>query len=515
VVTVVVMFFVVKAATSTTWVQASDKVSPAQLTDAQAALEKAGIESRVSDLGALEVPKERAAEAAGKLAEAQIAGAGGHTTCEQMGSKGSAFMASTSEQQRQNNRSCLQNEIANMVESVGPVESAQVTLTLPETELFTEEQTDAKASITVDTQGQRLADGHVRAITALAVNSAKGLNTDNVAITDDSGHLYSGDDAGGDLTAAQLKLKVQATRNQQIEQKLLGQFEDIAGKGKVKVISNVELDMDTIQREVKDVGGPENERGPLVSRKYEDEVLRRADEATGGTAGTGTNINGEEGGVIGDADETGAGEDRRLAIPVDGEGDGAGYTKLGAAETFSNDEVREAISVAQGAVKENRLAIVLDTSVKPETANAVKSAAMTYLGGNAEDSFSLDQADIAKLDEERATTQRFEGVTGYVKWALLGLGLIGMAFFVRRTLNQRTQELLYPMDDMLQLEPAFEPIPLKELEAAVAGAQSNDNQKRLELERKVAMIADQKPGEVAQMLRGWLHDTDGNYKRSA
>lgn len=515
--TLAVMFFVIRAATATTWVPATDKISSSQVGEAQATLEKAGIESRYGTAGSLEVPKESMAEAAAKLAEAGIAGAGAHTSCEKMNGESGSWMAATSEQQKQRNRSCLQNEIANMVESVGPVERANVTLTLPETELFTEEQTEAKASITVDTSGQRLSSEHVRAITALTVNSAKGLTHENVAIVDETGHPYGGDESGGDLTAAQVKLKVERMRNQEVEQKLTQRFEEIAGAGKVKVISNVELDMDRITREVKDVGGEENERGPLASRKYEDEILNRAEEGTGGTAGTGSNVTGEEGAVRGadDDDETGAGEDRRLAVPVEGEADGAGYTKLSAAETFSNDEVREAIDVAPGATLRNRLSIVLDTSVKPETANAVKNAAQTFLGGNAEDSFSIDQAPIAKLDEERAAIQRFEGLTSYIKWALLGLGLVGMAFFLRRTLNQRTEELLYPTDPMLQIEPAFEPIPLKELEAAVSAAHSQDNAKRLELERKVGMIAEQKPSEVAQMLRGWLHDVDSNYKRSA
>ena len=102
--TMVVMFFVVKAATATDWAPATDKLSPAKVSEAKAALEKAGIESQVNSMGVLEVPKDKAAEAQGKLAEANIAGAGSHSSCEAMNSEGSAFIASTGEQQRQRNR---------------------------------------------------------------------------------------------------------------------------------------------------------------------------------------------------------------------------------------------------------------------------------------------------------------------------------------------------------------------------------------------------------------------------
>ena len=55
----------------------------------------------------------------------------------------------------------------------------------------------------------------------------------------------------------------------------------------------------------------------------------------------------------------------------------------------------------------------------------------------------------------------------------------------------------------------FEPIPIAELEAAVAAATTMDNQKRLDLQRKVEMIALEKPQDVATALRGWLHDDAG------
>ncbi|MCW2949872.1 MAG: hypothetical protein JWN41_885, partial [Thermoleophilia bacterium] len=107
-------------------------------------------------------------------------------------------------------------------------------------------------------------------------------------------------------------------------------------------------------------------------------------------------------------------------------------------------------------------------------------------------------------------------IVGYVKWALLGLGLIGLAFVMRRALTQRTAELLAPASDLLLLDAGdFAPIPIAELEAALAAAQPDrDRQERIELQRKVEQIADGKPQDVANELRRWMHQEDIAYAPS-
>ena len=91
-----------------------------------------------------------------------------------------------------------------------------------------------------------------------------------------------------------------------------------------------------------------------------------------------------------------------------------------------------------------------------------------------------------------------------------------MAFIARRSLTQRTAELLSPADDLLLLESGdFTPIPIAELEAALAANQPDtERQSKLEIQRKVEHIAATKPTDVANELRRWMHQDDPNHAPS-
>ena len=169
--------------------------------------------------------------------------------------------------------------------------------------------------------------------------------------------------------------------------------------------------------------------------------------------------------------------------------------------------------MAVGAEKENRLSILVDDTVPAETFNGIKDAASTFKGTNPNDTFSISRIPFKKSDDtDAAAAARRSMVAGYIKWLVAALGLLGMAFLLRRQLNQRQDELLVPIEQPYELEQgSFDPIPLAELEAAVQAATSLDNQKRLELQRKVENIARDKPSDVAQQVRGWLNESADQY----
>lgn len=501
--TIVVLFVVISSATRTEWVTASSSLRIEKASAAQQALQDAKIESRLADNGtSVQVPKEFYDKARAALAEVNLlGGAGGHRTCEQIYGDSKSMIAASSAREKFNAKECLQNSIANQIEEINGIDSAAVTLVLPEAEVFSSEQTRPTASITVDTGGSSLEARQVKAISRLTAGSVKSMEAADVTIVDEEGNLLSSESGSGDgatFTDQQAKLRIEAQYNQSFEEKLTRRFEDIAGAGKVKVLSNVELDMDQIRREVKDFGGEGNEQGPKSGQEWDFEQLAKDGTVPGGTAGTPSNVGADP-------------EDRRIAATESTTEDDSGYIHDIAKTTYNNDEVAEAILVAPGAVSRNRVAVIVDSGVSDTNRAAIENAARALMGGNAEDSFDLSEAklvDGGAVAKGAAAAARRESLLRYGKWVLLGLGLIGMAFLLRRTLNQRTWELLNPGDEVLALERGFEPIPLRELEAAISAASSVENQKRLELQRKVETIAQSKPHDVAQQIRGWLHDSD-------
>ena len=503
-VTAIVMLMVLRAATHTEWVQATDKLGDGNKVEAQKALQTAGIESQLNEqTGALEVPRSDAMQAKATLSEAGIKT---HSGCSVVFGKDGSMIASTGAKEAQQARTCREDEIAAQLESKSFIESADVKLTLPTDKLFAEEQGKASALVSIDTGGATVTEKQSQSLVRMIANGAEGLDPSNISLNDEQGNdLNSSASGGSSVDAATMKLRVEEAQNAKIEAKLTQKFEDYVGVGKVKVLSNAKLDMDKITREVKDVGGEKNERGPIEGEDFKFETLNNDGTAVGGVTGVSNNINDTTGsGTAGDSVDNSA----KLALDS-AEGGANSYATGEGSTKFSNDEVREAIQVAQGNTIANNLSIVVDKSVPADSALAVKNAALAWLGDNRAGAFSFSSAKIASVSEGKKTTSALLKPMGmYLKYVLLGLGMIGMAFFLRRTLNQRTQELLYPLDNPLQLDPSFDPVPLRELEAAVAAASSFDNQKRLELERRIEHIAGDKPQEVAQMLRSWLHDTE-------
>ena len=506
VVTVLILMVVTRAATHTEWVTLSDGMQPATAAKAQKALDSGKIENRLgANATTLEVPKAQVSTAQAALAEAGISSSpGSHTGCDKAfgGDAKGSIMASTSSQHKIKLQTCLEGDIANKIEGLSGtgIQSATVTLVTAGNELFSSEETAARASITIDSGGEKLSNSQVRAVTSIATGAVKNLSAENVSIVDETGRLLSDPSEGnGTISEGQLKIKVEALYNQQLEAKLTHDFEGIAGVGNVKVISRAELDMDEIKREIKEFGGADNKQGPAAEEAIDTETLKGGGAAPGGTAGTATNV--------GTDPEAAA----RYAAANTGTGTTSDYLHDKSTKVYNNDAVAEAITVAPGRVLRDGLSVTVDSSVPDAVANAVKNSAQAVVGMDAQDSFNFDHVNIpeqADMTRDVAARERNTALMGYIKWAILGLGLIGMAFFLRRTLNERTHELMHPGEDILMLERGLDPVPLRELEAAVANATSFDNQKRHELQRKVETIATTKPSDVAQQLRGWLHESD-------
>lgn len=503
-VTAVVMYLVLRAATAADWTVVARDLSADKAGRAQTALEEAGFQVRIDETGtAVEVPQEVSSKAAATLMSAGIAAKGGRVDCAKQFSEGGSVLAQTSAQHAVKLETCQESQAANDIEQIDGVNKASVDVTLTPKTLFQEDESPAKASVFVDADGTPLARRTVQGIQQSVAARFDGLAPDMVVITDETGSTISRG-SGDDGADGADKLKTEAEYNAQVERRLMTVLEEIAGPGNVKIISNVELDMDSIKREAIDAGGEEDKQGPLESETYKKELLNGATtgEAAEGVAGAGSN--------------QGVDPDNRNVTPTDAPaGDDEGdYLGDEAARTYVNDKVAEVIDVAPGSVVRFRMSAIVDDSVPEATANAVKNAIQAWMGGNAQDSFSFDQAPIAAaVPVEAGPNPQVAAIRDYMKWALLAIGLVGLAFVLRRALTQRTAELLAPADDMLMLEPGgFTPIPLAELEAAIASAQPNaDRRSRIELQRKVEQIAEAKPDDVANELRRWMHQDDQAY----
>lgn len=151
---------------------------PAIVSESIAALEAAGIDYRVSAGGTmLEVQRDAVAEAEIRLASAGISSStiDGYELLDNQGFSASSF------QQRINYQRALEGELTRTILDIDQVLAASVHLSIPEDELFSDEEEDPTASVVIDTSGNigsRAVDGIVNVV----ASAVPGMSPDSVTV---------------------------------------------------------------------------------------------------------------------------------------------------------------------------------------------------------------------------------------------------------------------------------------------------------------------------------------------
>lgn len=488
-VTLFVLYFVISSATATGWVTFSSRGNVSNLSEK---LNNAGIDNKIEN-GKLMVP------ATQKVDASKLLGDTGHATVDTIFGSTANKYGMTQFEQKLRSKQADEGKAAQELQDTLGVDGVEVNLNIPDESLFADAQSDAGVTITAQTGGQGLDPKQVQQISSYATKAFKDMKPENIGIFDDTGNSFTGDDANGGSTmdANEFKLRLQDAYNNKVESDLQNKIDAIAGPGKAILSSNADLDMDAVERKLKHFGDETGKQGPAESEKVSSEVLAGGSTLPNGATGVTSNIPDT-------ANPTYKGADTLVT------GDSS-YAKSDAETVFSNDELTEARRVAPGAVLADRLSIVMDSSVPTKTQNAVKEFVTTQMHGTKDDAFSISEAKLSKTADPAAVaaSQAHQAMLlKYLKWALAGFGLLGAAFFLRRALNARTVELMTPSEDIKLLEASFDPVPLKQLEAAVNAASSLESQKRQELQRRIENLTDHKPSDVALMLRGWIQDAE-------
>jgi flagellar M-ring protein FliF len=139
---------------------------------------------------------------------------------------------------------CLQAELEGMISSINGVQSANVTISIPERDVFATEQDKPTASAIIAMQaGHTLESGKVAAITNMIAHSVPGMNAADVSVTDSNGRLLSG---GGDQGSGMVGDHVAQTQAVEKEKQAQVQamLDRILGPGNAVVNVSAELDFD-------------------------------------------------------------------------------------------------------------------------------------------------------------------------------------------------------------------------------------------------------------------------------
>ena len=473
-----VMFKVASAPSYTTMLTGLDPAETGKIT---AALDSGGVSYQIENNGTgLAVVKGQVAQARIALAEKGLPGKGqpGFELFDKQKLGASDF------QQKVTYQRALEGQIASTIGQIQGVSGAQVSLVLPEDQLFSQDQTPATAAVLLSGSATSLDPSAVRGIASLVSSSVKGLKPANVSITDASGTLLwpNSDSSAGSGGAN--KLTAQARYNTQLQGSLDAMLVQTLGADKARVQVSSDLNVDETSLDKLTYA----KKGVPLKTTDETERLRGTGGASGGTTGSASNL---------------------PSYATSGSAGGnSNYQRKSTQTDFGVDKTVQRTKVAPGQVNRLSVGLVVDKSVPAAQVAQIKSAVSAAAGIDAKrgDVLNVSQVAFAKPAAAAPAAGPAGDIMGYAKYGAVGLGLLAFLFFVMRHLKKRERESLGEPTWLRQIEA---PTTLADLEAgrttrmsALAGEMPGPTATRLSAER----IAEEDPERVAQQIRTWMQE---------
>lgn len=481
---VLVLFVLFQIATAPSYTTVLTGMDPKQTGEVTAALDERGITYELQNNGtALAVQKDQTAQARIALASAGVPAStqDGYAILDEQKLGTSNF------QQQVNYQRALEGEIAQTIEQVDGVSSAQVQLVLPdrEAQLFAENTSPATAAVLVS-GGVALDEGQVRGIAQLVSNSVPSLKTNNVTITDSSGTMLwptatSGGASGGGLLGKQA---AEARYNQASAAELTAMLTRTLGPNTAEVQVKADLNANEATQDRLVYGRD----GTPVTRRTEQETLVGRGARAGGVAGAAGNT--------------------PPTYAAQGGGD-SDYRRENEDQTFAINRTFTRTRIAPGAINRQQVAVMVDEAVPAAMLPSIRDAVMAAAGIDADrgDVLSLVQVDFAPVPEP-AARDPMATVWDYARYALLGMAALIFLALVTRQLRKRENEALGQQPVWLnEIESPRTLAELERVEAPVAPTQvlplrSPENPARLQVEE----LIDRDPERVAQHVRAWMQE---------
>src|SRR5215213_11693702 len=478
---VVLMFVMFKLASAPAYATMLTGLDPAETGKITAALDEKGVAYEIKNNGtALAVEKASVPQARIALAEKGLPGKGqpGFELFDKQKLGASDF------QQKVTYQRALEGQIASTIQQVQGVSGAQVSLVLPEDQLFAEEQTPATAAVLLSGGSGSLDPAAVRGIASLVSSSVKGLKPQNVSITDSTGQLiWPNSESSVANGGGASKLTAQARYDAQLQGSLDAMLTQTIGPGKARVKVSSDLNVDQSTQDKLTYA----KRGVPLKQTRETERLRGTGGGGGGAAGTASNL---------------------PAYAQAGGGSGnSNYNRSQTQTDFGVDKTVTRTKIAPGTVNRLSVALVVDRSVPAAQVAQLRTAVAGAAGINTQrgDTMSVSTVAFPKPAAEPKATP-VDGILGYAKYAAAGLGVLLFLFLMRRQLKRREGESL---GEPTWLREIAAPTTLADLEAgrtarmpAVPAEMPGPSPTRVSAES----IAENDPERVAQQIRTWMQE---------
>ncbi len=424
---------------------------------------------------------------------------------------------STDFTQKVNYKRAIEGELQRTIGSLQEIQSARVSIVIPEPELFTEKEKPTTASVVLELKPDAsLKRDQVRGIVHLVAASVEGLKPENVNVVDNRGNILSGfiaeeqqeGDSGTDTETLtqQAKLtmhdmEVQQTYEKELEHKITMMLNKVlGGNSRFAVSVSAELNFDKTEND-SEIFEPVVD-GQGIARSSQTKKEQFVGDGTmpstvvGGVPGTDTNIPGYQASVA--------------------NGTNSQYSKE---ETTTNFEINRTVKhnvVAPGAPKRVSVGVFVD-NLQPQQVEAIKTAVMAAAGLDmnrgdqvAVENMPFDNTQaLASMKETQMETQQTLYMT-LGKIGLLVLMAFGILLFLRSILKpKREKQFVEEVEDIEEPPmPQVEDLISNDMTAEDIGrAEAAMGAKKREMVRREVMeIANKNPENIAQIIKKWLSE---------
>ena len=410
-------------------------------------------------------------------------------------------------QNRVNYLQALQGELTRTIEQIDIVQKARVHIVLPEDSLYKKNEKPATASIMLMLKpNEQLTPAEVKGIVNLVSHSIQGLVPENITVVDEAGNILN--ENNDDELAREQRMSLQAltqiemTRKvrDHIQQNIQTMLDNSLGEGNSFVRVSVELDFDERKTDRQTFTPVVDESGIIRSQQDISETYNGESNIPGGPAGVQGNIPGY------------VAEDRNA---------NAEYERKESTKNYEVNEENQQIVASPGSIRRLTVAVLVNDTVTEPQQESLLRTVQSAAGYNEERGdlvtveplpFSTELKDrrTALAEAEQARKDRIL----YMEIAavtLLGALLLGGFLMYRRKKQQereayeaavRAEEAARRREEEEQRARDIE------AERIAEDSMTPEEKRQRDEKRAVLKLIDEKPADVAMLIKTWLAEDD-------
>lgn len=403
-------------------------------------------------------------------------------------------------QNKVNYLQALQGELTRTIEQINAVEKARVHIVLPEDSLYKKNEKPATASIMLRLRPNvELTKKEIKGIVNLAAHSIQGLQPENITIVDDSGKILNDpdeDDAQNVTQKTMTQLDMTRKVQDNIQKNVQSLLDQSLGEGRAFARVSVELDFDDRQTDRQTFTPVVDDSGIIRSQQDINETYEGTSNTPGGPAGVESNVPGY--------------------VAQEGNAN-ANYEKKESTKNYEINEEKQRTVASPGSIKRLTVAVLVNDDINATQQDSILRSVSSAAGINTDRGdtisveplpFSTEAADRRAAEEQAERDRQDRIFYMQVGIPLLILALILGAYLMHRRRKRLEAEAAAEAERLAKEEEerrlAAERAAMVEAGVIEEEELTEDEQRQLTEKQTLQQLIDQKPAEVAMLIKTWL-----------